>query len=221
MLLMFTARAFEVANEFKRDYNIRKQLKNIENKSKHLLLVLGRYLFETEHVKQHVRCFAKDDWKPTDAHRDTTRVQSSGLLQTQLIEDLIGNQKNDTQTQACNTYKRHMTAMASAIQADVIENRHNFTTVQADMPLANKRRLGDDDFKPDANLESLKFEEIANFEQKASFFPPATRPKTTTYREIVLRANTHELRAKTIVLRTKNRIIVRKRQYLASPNRLS
>ena len=172
LLLLKTPLADECMAEFHEDYDIYVHLKGLAHKSKQLLLVLGRDLFEKENVKQHVRCATQMGWRASDEQRDTVTVQTSGLLQTQLIEDVIGSQKNSPSTQAVNKYKRPLAAMAATLQCEVIDNRHQFDTIQADLPLAKKRRLQDSDFKADISRQSLSYENISNYEAKTSFWSP-------------------------------------------------
>ena len=172
LLLLKTPRADECMKEFKGDHDINVHLKGLKNKSKKLELVLGRDLFEKEDVKQHVRIAERMGWRASDEQRTTLTIQTSGLLQTQLIEDVIGSQKNDSSTQAVNKYKRPMAAMASALQSEIIDNRHQFNAIEVDLPLAKKRRLQDVDFKADIEKQTLEFEQISNYEQKTSFWSP-------------------------------------------------
>ena len=135
---LLTDRAPAIIKQFMVDRDDFIYLTGIANKSKELVNVLGRDLFEKEVVKQHVRCAEKVGWRPDDLHRAVVKVQTSGLLQTQLIEDMIGSQKNNKSTQAVNKYKRPMLSMANALQAEIMDNRHNFSSISADMPLAKK-----------------------------------------------------------------------------------
>ena len=82
------------------------------------------------------------DWRPHDKQREVVTRRLSGLAQTQLIEDLIGSQKNNTGSMTINRFKIPLTAMTASLSANVIDNRHRFHTVEADTPLAPKTSIG-------------------------------------------------------------------------------
>ena len=94
------------------------------------------------------------------------------LSQSQIIEDIIGVQKNDTGGKAHNRFKRPQSAMVSAIRANVVADRHQFKNISADIPIIKKQKLDATHFVPDKLTQSLPFEHMSNYEQKADFYSP-------------------------------------------------
>ena len=62
--------------------------------------------------------------------------------------------------------------MLSGLRANIIDDRHKFKTVAADVPLPKRRKLTLDYFQADAEKESLPFNEISNLEQKPDYYSP-------------------------------------------------
>ena len=172
-LLNIPSRAQKVLDEFHEDHSDMVYINSlVDEKTKACQLVMDRHLMRKTSNIQHVEIAKMKNWKASKDQADCAQRHGTGLMQSQIVEDIIGHQKNDKTTKAFNCFKRPISAMTTALKADIITNRHHFKTVATDIPIAKKRRLTEDHFHPNKLHQSLPFENIANYEQKASYYNP-------------------------------------------------
>ena len=62
-------------------------------------------LFKTSN-KQHIEIAKLNSWNPSEEQTAVTQRHGTGLLQSQIVEDVIWATKNDVSTRAHNKYKR-------------------------------------------------------------------------------------------------------------------
>ena len=168
-----SARAGPVLNEFKLDKEDFEYIEGLAGiKTKKCQDVLNRSLFHKTSVQQQVQMAVHCGWWVSRRQADTSKRQASHLLQTQIIEDINGTQKNNPGTMAVNRFKRPMASMMSTLQSNVLTTRHKFKTVNADIPLPKKVKLDVNYFEADPEMQSLPFEDIANVEAQADFYSP-------------------------------------------------
>lgn len=159
--------------KFKADYEAYLTLKSTEPMSVAMQLFLRRSTFATASTKQFVEMFQLTNWTMT---RDITHVMHShtgGLLQTQIIEDIIGQQKNDKRGKARQGLRRPVASWCAALAANVLMERHAFKTVSSDTAMFSKaHKLAPEMFKPSKLNQSLPFDEVASVSQQAPYWSP-------------------------------------------------
>lgn len=164
--------AAQVVRLFKSDYEARCHMKEAHC-TPAMKLFLKRSAFNKTSVMKMVECFKLAGWQVTAAIRKDVVGHSCGLMQTQIIEDIIGHQKNNKNTQAKLRCRRPVASMCAALAGDVISERHKFRTVSGDYALESKAdRLKGSHFRPEAKDASLKFSEIVSTTADAPYWSP-------------------------------------------------
>jgi hypothetical protein len=134
---------------------------------------LRRSTSEKVSTKQMVECFQRSGWSFTPAIASLLQEHTSGLVQTQIVEDVIGHQKNKPDGTSVIRYKRPIASMCSALAAEVIQTRHKFETVHADFGLASKADKPDPThFEYKVSQQSLPFGEIATTASMPKYYSP-------------------------------------------------
>ena len=107
MLLKIDARAGGVLKEFHADCMIRDKILALpEEITKTARKVMDRHTLLKTSNKQHIEIAKLNSWNPSEEQAAVTQRHGTGLLQSQIVEDVIGQQKNDVSTRAHNKYKR-------------------------------------------------------------------------------------------------------------------
>ena len=65
-----------------------------------------------------------------------------------------------------------MAAMMATLASDVVSERHHFTDINPNIPLSKKTKLEAHYFEADKTLQSLPFENVANYEVASGFYSP-------------------------------------------------
>jgi hypothetical protein len=140
-------------------------------------------------------------------------------VQTQIIEDIIGHQKNNKQCQAFLRYKRPASSMCAALAANVISERHQFQTVVADFAVQSKSdRLRRDHFQASRDGQSLPFHDVATCKQDAPYYSPSAPNNMIPSADLQLMREYFEVRDDSIFSRAdlgqvcdhKHRLVVQK-----------
>ena len=156
-------RAAGVLKQFHSDCIDFKHIEKLEDKTKKCQILLDRHLIHKTSVQQQIEMAKAKGWTVTAEHVATNERQMTHCLQTQLIEDIIATQKNNRGTMAQNRYKRPQAAMMSTLSSGVVDERHHFTSISADIPLPKRTKLEPNYFEADPEMQSLPFQEIANY----------------------------------------------------------
>jgi hypothetical protein len=136
--------------------------------------VCARSLFHKTSVVQMDECLKRTGGLATHRVRAVVADHTTGLLQTQVIEDIIGHQKNNKQTQALQRYRRPVASMTAALGAHVLDERHKFETCSADYALKSKAtRLKASHFLANREQQSLEFHRIASHASSTTWWSPA------------------------------------------------
>jgi hypothetical protein len=134
---------------------------------------LARSLFKKTSVNQMVECFKITHWVASPSVQQVAMDHSTGLMQTQIVEDIIGHEKNNKQSQPLLRYRRPVASYMAGLSGKVIQERHQFTPISPDVALLSKGdKLGDAHFYPSRDAQSLPFHDIASFQAQAQFYSP-------------------------------------------------
>ena len=95
-LLNIPEKAAGALKQFRSDCDDYKRIMaQTDTKTKKCAEVLSRHLIHKTSVQQHFLIAESRGWKATHEQAEVSREHGSGLAQSQLIEDIIGHQKND------------------------------------------------------------------------------------------------------------------------------
>lgn len=167
------ALASEAIEDFRRDQAIFNKLKAKPGKTAAERLIERRHLFNLRSVKQLEVGFKQTGFAMSDPMRDLLISRARGNVQTQIIEDLNGEEKNSSQLKNCRRFRKPARCMALVLEKEVITKRHRFKGVALDAPLPMRdARLPKDAFKPDPKKGSLPFGEVASSSATPSWHSP-------------------------------------------------
>ena len=103
-------KATATINEFLQDRKIKIDIEGKTDEiTKGARLVLDRHILNKTSNIQHEKILQKFHGKPSPEHNKVLKKQATGLLQTQIVEDVINQQKNSPCTKAHNRFKRPFT----------------------------------------------------------------------------------------------------------------
>lgn len=161
----------DIVREFKLDLDCHEYLCEQVCKSNTMKQVVRRSLFEKTSVMQVKECLQRTGFQWSRRLTELAESHVAGLVQTQIVEDVIGHQKNDKSTKARSRYHRPQASMCSALAAEVITERHKFRGVNADFAVKSKSdKLEAHHFHPTRARQSLDFHEIATTTAAPPFY---------------------------------------------------
>jgi hypothetical protein len=150
-------------------------------------LVRKRHLFNMTCNKQLVLGMKSLDFKVGPDFVQVMKTRARACIQTQIIEDINGVQKNSSAGHGQAKFKKPETSMATAISARVLDDRHSFGTVPLQSPLGCKTvRLPKDAFSPAKEERSLPLADIASNQQTPSWWSPSAQNSTITSADLAL-----------------------------------
>ena len=136
-------------------------------------MVFKRSLFHTVPVQQLREAFRDTGYRMTPDLASLLTAQSSVNIQTQIVEDLQGEQKADMITKSCRKFRRPARLMARVLIKDVIATRHHFDNVKLSAPKScASDKLGDESFNPLSGSPSMCFDDIVSTSAVAPWFSP-------------------------------------------------
>ena len=98
----------------------------------------------------------------------------SGVLATQISEDVHNHQKNASVIKGKKKYRRPEKAMGAALARKVLTCKHHYREPCLDVPLPQKSlRLPKSHFVPQKGLLSMKFGDVASTSAKTSWYSPS------------------------------------------------
>ena len=104
---------------------------------------------------------------------DLAARHTEGVTSTQIVEDVIGAQKNNASVRSAKRFRRPELSMFKALQGHVLDKRHGYEVANMDIPLqASNVVLTKENFVPCPTSATVKFTELATYTQQASFFRP-------------------------------------------------
>lgn len=131
-------------------------MKSTAPKSVATQLFLRRSTFEKTSTKQSVEMFKLTNWTMTRGIKEVMHSHTSGLIQTQIIEDIFGQQKKEMRCQARQGLRRPVASWCAALAANVLTERHAFREVSSDTAMFSKdHKLAPEMFKSSRLTPSL------------------------------------------------------------------
>ena len=161
---------------YNQDFKIFQYFSNLPVKPPSLERVLERSTFQKVSNKQFLMAMKETGGKYIKDVGDLAIRHSTGVLATQMVEDIIGYQKNDTSGRPLVRFRRPEASMHKALCAKVIDERHGFQTASMQIPLKTKSTsLPQEAYLPSTRRSSLSFNGVASFKQNAPWFSPAAQ----------------------------------------------
>lgn len=137
--------------------------------------LMKRHLMSLRSCKQFRAAFAEHGFNLTRDLKKVISDRSCLNIQSQIIEDFNGDQKNNSQLKACRRYRKATTCMGVCLSKDIISSRHRF----AGLPLTTlvptfDAKLPNDAFKVDRSKESMDFGGIVGARSPTWWSPGAS-----------------------------------------------
>jgi hypothetical protein len=137
--------------------------------------VQGRHQFNTTPVKQLTRAFVETGHRVTHDVENIIQGMIGGPLQTQLIEEINGVQKNRKRAKHSTTFRKPEACFAATLESNIVSNKHRFNPVQADIPVRQRTmRLPKETFEPKVKDRSLPFDEIVSTSSTTTWHSPCS-----------------------------------------------
>ncbi|CAK0878635.1 unnamed protein product [Prorocentrum cordatum] len=99
---------------------------------------------------------------------------ASGLLMTQIVEDINGAQKNNRQVMSAARFRKPEKSMAVALGSGILEERRDFDLLMPEhVYVAKSARLPAEAFRPSPATRSLKFERLVSTTPSVPWHSPS------------------------------------------------
>lgn len=138
-------------------------------------LVCKRHLMNLRANKQYVTALDATGNEASAGFKKLLRSHTMVNVQTQLIEDVQGQQKNAFALKACRRFRKPAVCMAVGLEAEVIAARLHFEDIVAEMPLPlNAAKLPTDAFTAcDVKTGSMDFSSIVSVSASTEWWSSA------------------------------------------------
>ena len=131
--------ANEVTALFQQDVEAWKVLAAIAGTTKVKKLICDRHLFNLKTNQQWIAALTEFDFQYTAEFGDHVGRRGSGIAASQLIEDIIGIQKNNRVLVGNKLFRRPQVSMAKAIKSSVVSTRHKYETIASEDPIRGSK----------------------------------------------------------------------------------
>ena len=138
----------DVITEFLYDKQVFDSLKRCEHRLKSDELYLDRSVFQLVAVQQHLAALECNQNKFTAEHHDLIAEQFSGVMSTQIVEDMNGVCKNHNEVKGTAHFRRTETAWSKVINGGVVTGRHDFVSVPDLVQMSRTSKLSRASFRP-------------------------------------------------------------------------
>lgn len=170
-----SATATKVIGEFKADAEIWDEFVSSQGKCPLMKLIELRGSMRLMCVKQFREAFGSKGYAMSPELQQVLERRSSGNVQTQVVEDVNGVQKNSSFTTTGRRFRKASMSMAVALSQDILANRHRFTNVQLDTHSRTfDAHLSNDTFHPQRKHMSFDYSGIASYSQQAPWWSPSS-----------------------------------------------
>lgn len=169
--------AAAIVGEFKRDYEIWKQLEAMSGKGRILNEVYERHCMRKVSNEQLVYGLQSTNWElpgPSCDFLELIRRRSHIIGGSSLCEELIGSMKNTRSIANHTLYRRPEASFHAALRSKAIEKRHRYDGVTPDRPLeARTLRLPATAFRAKREGRSFDFGHIASTRPSPGWWSPS------------------------------------------------
>lgn len=170
---------------FKRDIDIWAQLRKVEGKMRIQQALEKRHAFLKVSIQQYIQACHSLQFAAEEPLRNLVRQRARLLIQTQIVEDIIGTQKNTDFTSAQKKFKKPEASMAAALRQEVLNKRHHHLPVSCDLNFESKTtRLAACAFKSDMGDRSLDFGRIVSASPSPPWWSPGPGDHMTPHADI-------------------------------------
>ena len=129
----------EVTAPFWADAQAWRALLAIVGKTKVKQLVCDRHFFNLKTNQQWIAALTEFNFQYTAEFGDHVSRRGSGIAASQLIEDIIGIQKNNRVLVGNKLFRRPQVSMAHAIKSNVVSIKHKFETISSEDPIRGSK----------------------------------------------------------------------------------
>lgn len=159
--------------EFRRDYESFKKLCEVPRPPAALERLLGRSCCHCTLVKQWVAALEHNVWVWTSQVEALAKQMVSGVIGTQVIEDMFAVQKNATRVRGSRRARKPQASMGLALARGVIDKRHHYNLVESTIPIPRRTlRLDKPNFLTKEGECSIDLSNVATTSQRASYCSP-------------------------------------------------
>mmetsp|Transcript_143783 Transcript_143783/g.460268 ORF Transcript_143783/g.460268 Transcript_143783/m.460268 type:complete len:384 (+) Transcript_143783:2849-4000(+) len=135
--------------------------------------MLERSVFRLTTSKQWVAALGASAWEMNERLAGLARQMFTGVG-TQIVEDLIGVQKNARQARGATRFRHPQHGMGVCLASSVVDKRHHYTLVPYTVPVTRKTlRLKQSMFYPVESECSLDLTGVATTSSTASYYSPS------------------------------------------------
>lgn len=164
----------QVCADFCSDRKVFEEFHNFEGKVASDRAIEARSVMHPVTCKQFAAGLEETLGQPTEKFVSVVRQHSAGVISTQLIEDLIGCCKNDTECKASSRYHRPQKSMGKCITSSVLDQRHSYMQVaMGSGTIAKGSKLGKDAWQGKESSYSMEFQKIVSTTPAAPYHSPA------------------------------------------------
>ena len=171
--------AAEVSQLFLKDISILKAFKAFGGLVPADQLVIKRHVCNLTCNKQYEVGLSLNRNNVTTEFTDLVKRRHSGVIATQIVEDINGEQNNSGQIRGAKKYRKPETGLATVLRNHTIDKRHHFQEVPFNLACTLKSsRLPDDAFVASPADDSLPFKEIESTKQETAWWSPSATNHT-------------------------------------------
>ena len=162
----------QTVQEFMVDHKNFMELQQRANSTDEEDAVLRRHVMNLVVNQQYAIALQECNWVATPEFKAVVSQHFSGITTTQLIEDMIGVQKNSREFKQSNRFRKVQTIMAKFLTSNLIDTRHHYTKVE---PLTNflaGTQLPGDAWRGEQEDWSLPFQEVVSTAAAPPWYSP-------------------------------------------------
>ena len=153
-----------------------KKFVEAEGKRQVQQVILDRHPFGTTLGKRCMEAFAEDRPQSMDDWDELVSEMAQGLPQTQIVEDIIGSQKNSKTVRNYTKVERPEVFMSLVVDQNILEQRHRYTAIDMNVPMVGSTpKIQHSAFNHSPSTWSHPWEDIAGPKQSPDWYSLAAQ----------------------------------------------
>ena len=125
-------------------------------------------------VEQLIAAAEESNFEPSKDLLHMVNDRASTTLPSLVVEEMFGAMKNSKFVRSTGRFRRPETSAATVLSKRVVDNRHRYTAIKAEVPLGTKGdRLPKEAFAEDSKKRSLPFGSMVSVTQSTTWHSPA------------------------------------------------
>ena len=171
-----------IREEFKRYVEVYNKLIATEGKGQTHKIIESRHPLGTTPGKRCIHAFADGKPDSMDDFEELIAEMAQGCPQTQIVEDIIGSQKNSKTTRNYSKVKRPEISMSMVLEQRIIDNRHRYQPIDMSLPtVGSSPKIPSSAFNQSRSSWSFDWKDIASTKQSPDFYSPAAQYNAAHY----------------------------------------